>query len=182
MKYVTRFLLAAGGGAALLAITLSAQALPTVGTDRPDAALVDGWDRPNELKRYTGMPILVVYEDKDSATVNQAFKDELAKLAADGRYKKIIALFAVADVTGYDYWPVRGFVKDAIRDESKKQNTVIYCDWNGSFRESLRLDRGTSNIVLFGKNGKVLFSYAGALPADQRKLLIAQLRAQADGA
>ena len=66
-------------------------------------------------------------------------KEELGKLAKGDRYKTAIALLAVADVEGYDYWPVRGFVKSAIRKESRKFGTTIYCDWDGSFRSALGL-------------------------------------------
>lgn len=151
-------------------------AVPEAGSARPDIRLHDAWDRTLELKSLHGMPVLVVYEDKDSASQNQAFKDDLGQLARGDRYKDQIALVAVADVDGYDYWPVRGFVKSAIRDESRKWNTVIYCDWNGGVRQSLRLDRGASNVVLFGKSGRVLFSHAGPMSREQRAQVIALLR------
>lgn len=157
-----------------------AGAVPKVGSVRPNVTLQDGWDRTFDMGRYKGMPILVVYEDKDSATLNQALKDELAKLAKGDRYKRLIALVAVADVSGYDFWPVRGFVKDAIQSESHKQGTLIYCDWDGRVRSALGLRRGTSNVVLFGRDDKVLFSYAGALSATQQKELIGLLREQVD--
>lgn len=164
--------------AVLLPLTGAAGALPRVGSARPDVKLVDAWERSLQLDSLKGMPVLVVYEDKESSTQNKALKDELAKLAKGDKYKKSIALVAVADVQGYDYWPVRGFVKKAIREESSKMNTVIYCDWDGGARGKLALDRGTSNVVLYGKDGKVLFAHGGAMPEAKRKELIGLLRAQ----
>ena len=86
-------------------------------------------------------------------------------------------IFSVADVTGYDYWPIRGFVKDAIQKESHKQKTNIYCDWDGRIRTALRLNRNASNVVLYDKNGAVVFSQAGLLSPEERKDLVGRLRA-----
>ena len=161
----TRWLPGAALASALL-IGNAAHALPEVGAARPALTLKDAWDRTLDLGALTGKPVLVVYEDKDSAKQNEVLKQELAGLAKGDKYMKSIALVAVADLSGYDYWPVKGFVKDAIKTESNKQNTVIYCDWNGSARDRLALRRGQSNVVLFDKGGKVLFSAAGTLTAD----------------
>ncbi len=154
----------------------SASAVPPVGAPRPELSFTDGWERKNDLARYRGVPILVLYEDKDSATVNRPLKEDLARLASGDRYRDLIALLPFADLTSYDYWPVRGFVKDAIQDESKKQKTVIYCDWDGHVRRGLKLQKGTSNVVLFGRDGRVSFSHAGALSPAQRNELIELLR------
>lgn len=163
-----------------ISATSLALAFPRAGDVRPNAPLRDAWDRTSEVAQFGAKPTLVVYEDKDSATMNKAFKAELAELAKGDRYKDRILLLAVADVGGYDYWPVRGFVKDAIQDESRKQNTVIYCDWDGSFRKAFGLVRGTSNIVFYGRDGRLRFAHAGALSANQRKSLIAHLRTEAE--
>lgn len=147
----------------------------------PNARVEDADGRSLEMKSLRGKPILIVYEDKDSAAQNQLLKDELAKLAKGERYRSTIALAAVADVSSYDFWPARGFVKDAIREESRKQKTTIYCDWSGSFRAALGLRRGASNVVLVSKEGRVVFSASGTVPADARKRLIERLRAEVEG-
>lgn len=163
--------------AAALVITSSvAHAMPRVGAGLPAAHVVDAADNRFDLQSVRGKPILVVYEDKDSAQVNDAFKTELSRLAKSGKYKTAVALVPVADVRSYDYWPVRGFVKDAIQSESKKQGTRIYCDWSGDFSRALSLQTGTSNIVLFGRNGRVLFAKAGRLSTAEIQQLIGLLR------
>jgi hypothetical protein len=163
----------------LLAST--ADALPSAGAFRPDVELTDAWDRSIRLSTYRGMPLLVVYEDKGSATQNEALKAELSVLARGDRYKKLIALVAVADVTGYDFWPIRGFVRSSIRSESTKNETVIYCDWDGHVRNALALERGQSNVVLYGRDGAVLYAHAGPMSADERRAFVALMRAQVDG-
>ncbi len=165
-------------GALSIALATPAFALPKEGDAAPNARVEDADGRSTELKAWKGKPILIVYEDKDSALQNQALKADLAKLAKGDRYKSKVALAAVADVSSYDFWPVKGFVKDAIREESKKQGTTIYCDWSGSFRAVYKLRRGVSNVVLVGKDGRVLFTAEGAASLQQRKRLIKLLKEQ----
>lgn len=163
---------AAALSVAALSTAASAAALPHVGAPRPNVVLVDAWDRQLQLGSLDGTPTLVVYEDQGSSKVNDGLKRELSRLARGGAYRSQIAVVAVADVSGYDYWPVRGFVKDAIRDESRKQGIPIYCDWSADFRRTLSLNRHASNVVLYGRDGTVLYARAGRLTdAEQRELL-----------
>lgn len=168
-------------GLAAVMSTRTTLALPPPGADRPALRLRDAWERSLELSRLGGEPVLVVYEDKDSSGQNDAFKAELATLARGDRYKASVALVAVADVQGYDYWPVRGFVKEAIRNQSRKFGTPIYCDWDGAAQRSFGLRRGVSNVILYGREGKVLFSHEGPMSASERHQAIELLRAQVEG-
>jgi hypothetical protein len=170
--------LAAGAIALALFAGAPVEALPLAGALRPEVELTDAWERSIRLSTYRGMPVLVVYEDKGSSEQNAALKRELAVLAKGDKYRRLIALVAVADVTGYDYWPIRGFVKGAIRGESEKQSTVIYCDWDGHVRHALGLERGQSNVVLYGSDGAVLYAHAGPMSAEERRGFVELLRAQ----
>lgn len=161
---------------ATVALAGPATALPTLGAARPAVSLVDGWDRPFVLPGGHQKPVLVVYEDKESAQQNQAFKDDLSKLGKGDRYKQRITLVAVADLQGYDYWPVRGMVKDAIQSESVKFGTPIYCDWNGAMRSSLKVKKGVSSVLLYNREGKLVFSHEGPMPPAKRQAAIALLR------
>lgn len=171
--------------AAAIAATVSgavvpALALPAVGDEAPNGKVEDADGKALETKTFKGKPMLIVYEDRDAAEQNTALKKELSDLAKGDKYKSKIALAAVADVSSFDFWPVKGFVKDAIREESKKAGTTIYCDWNASFRKAFKLTKGKSNIVLVGKDGKVLFAGDGALSESNRKKLLALLKAQVE--
>jgi len=159
----------------------SALAVPREGEAAPNARMEDADGRIAELKAFAGKPILIVYEDRDSAKQNHALKSELAELARGERYQARIALAAVADVSAWDFWPAKGMVRDAIRDESRKQGTTIYCDWTGAFRSAYQLRRGVSNVVLVGRDGRVLFAAEGVLDAASRKRLFALLKAQVEG-
>lgn len=153
-------------------VPASSDAAPSLGGARPDVSFVDAWDRALVLPKTSGKPVLLVYEDKDSANQNLALKNELSSLARGDAYKNRVVLLAVADVSGYDYWPARGFVRDAIRSESVKLGTPIYCDWDGRVRDTLALEAKRSNVVFYGKDGRVLFSHAGTLPDTKRKELV----------
>ncbi len=161
-----------------VALAGSVEALPAVGDRVPPATVEDADGHLLGLARLLGKPILVVYEDQGSATQNQPLKDDLAKLARGDRYRGAVGIVPVADVSAFDFWPARGFVKDAIRAESRKAGTTVYCDWTGGFRRALSLTPKRSNVVLAGRDGKVLFARAGALSEEERARLVRLLQAE----
>jgi len=165
----------------ILALAAPVAALPTAGALRPAARVVDADDRTLDLRAINGKPILVLYEDKDSATMNVAFKNDLARLARGDKYRDAVALVPVADVQSYDFWPARGFVKDAIRDESKKIGATIYCDWDGGFQRAVAFKRGTSSVMLIGRDARIVFASEGALSKEQREHVINLLRVEVEG-
>lgn len=181
MSSLRNKLAAAAIAAGIAGSPLSTLALPAVGDDAPNGKLEDADGKSTETKSFKGKPLLIVYEDRDSAAQNEKLKKELGVLAKGDKYKAKVALAAVADVSSYDFWPAKGFVKDAIREESKKQGTTIYCDWNASFRKAFKLTKGKSNIVLVGKDGKVLFAAEGSLSDGDRKKVIELLKSQVEG-
>ncbi|MCU0654612.1 MAG: glycosyltransferase [Polyangiaceae bacterium] len=159
----------------------SALALPAVGDMGKNVNLEDADGKIVKMESLVGKPILIVYEDKESTKMNQSFKDELSKLAKGDKYRDKVALAAVADVTAYNYWPVKGFVKDSIREESKKLGTPIFCDWDGHVRVSFTFRKKTSSIVLLNKQGRVIFAAEGKLSSEQRQKAVELLKAEVEG-
>ena len=162
--------------------TTPADALLPAGALRPSAHVTDADDHVFDLRAVNGKPILVIYEDQDSAKTNDPLKADLSRLAKGDRYRNAVVLVPVADVQSFDFWPARGFVKDAIRSESKKVGTTIYCDWDGSFQRAAGFRRGTSSVMLVSRQARVLFSSQGPLRPEHREQLIALLRAEVDAA
>lgn len=163
--------------AGICTFALSGAAAPKRGAEVPeDASLQDVEDRALSLKSLRGRPTLIVYEDKDSSKVNDALKQELAKLVEAEPTLKSVRVVAAADVSDYDFFPAKGAVKDAIRDEQKKAKTTIWLDWSGEFREKLNLDEGRSNVVLVDGKGKVRFGKSGALSKEERQTLFSAMR------
>ncbi|MFO0552563.1 MAG: YtfJ family protein [Polyangiaceae bacterium] len=168
-------LLVALGGAPL-ALALDARAA-TVGDSAPDARVEDADENKLWVSDLSGSVAVIFYEDKDSGETNREMKDELASLMAEDGMGGI-RVVPIADVTEYNSWPAKGFVKKAIREESKKVGLTIYCDWDGSFREKLDLSKGTSNVVVLAKDGTVRFADSGGLSGESRKQVLSILRAE----
>lgn len=162
-----------------IAIAVSAtyaHALPPVGEALPALKLVDA-DGVETPITASGKPIVVFYEDKGSAPQNQALKDDIARVAPAEKYKEKVVFVAIADVVGYDYWPARGFVKSAVKKEQQKAGTPIYLDWDGAVRTKLKITPGVSNVIVYGRDGKALFSKAGALTPAERQMVLDILKA-----
>lgn len=170
----------AAAGLCMLSISSPALALPGVGAAGPAGMVVDADGRGRDLLANQGKPTLLVYEDQAATKQNVELKTELSRLASGDKYRTAIALVAVADVEGYDYWPARGFVKGAIRSESKKLGNTIYVDWNGGVRKAAGFKKGMSTILLMGRDGKILFSHEGTMTAVQRKQLLELLKSQVE--
>ncbi len=162
----------------LLTLAGSAGALPRVGDVQPAASVADADGRLASVQGFHGKPVLILYEDKESSTVNAELKADLASLARGESYRSSVALLPVADVHSYNFWPIRGFVKNAIRDESRKIGATIYCDWDSSFRKAAHLSGGTSSVILVGRDGRVLFAWEGRVPPEQRRHLTHLLRVE----
>jgi predicted transcriptional regulator len=167
------FLAAAG---AALAWPAESEALPKPGTPSADARVEDPDGKTMTIKALRGRPVIVVYEDKDSKQANQALKGDLTRILKDKALKSAVVLAPVADVSEYNSWPAKGFVKDAIRDEAKKTGTTIWCDWDASFRRAFDLAPKASNVIVIGRGGAVRFAASGTLSASQRAEIEAILR------
>ena len=164
--------------AAVLALAAPAAALPRVG-DEPGAARVEDADGKGlETRSFSGRPVLVFYEDKETSKQNAAAKSDLRALAGETKAFAKLAMLPVADVSAYDFWPAKGFVKQAIREESARSGLPVYCDWDGGFRGAWKLRRAAASVVLVGRDGRVLFAAEGVLPEDARRRLIELVRAE----
>jgi hypothetical protein len=160
----------------LLFGALDASAEPTVGEKAPDARVEDVDGRSVDVKALKGKPLILFYEGKDSSDQNEALKSELSRLRKAGAIQSTLRITAVADVSDYAYWPVKGIVKDKIREESSRRGMSIYCDWDGSFRAKFKLRRGVSNVILLGEDGRVLFAHAGEVKGAAKSALLAHLQ------
>lgn len=165
-----------------LAAIPAAHAAPKEGDQAPETRAEDPDGRPFEVRSLRGKKTLIFfYEGKDTQDQNKGLKLEIAKLTKTDRYRTATHFAAVGDVADYDYWPVKGVVKDKVREESKKSGWPIYCDWDGSFRSAFKLRRDASNVVVVGKNGSVLFAAEGPVDPRKRQRLFNVLRTDVEG-
>jgi len=143
----------------------------------PNAKVEDSEGKAVEIKSLKGKPIVIVYDDRTSAPKSESFRRDLVKLLKSGPYASKVSLLLVADVSPYDFWPARGSVKDAVREETKKQGTTVYCDWTGGMRTAYKLKNEITSVVMVGKDGRVAFAKEGVPAASDQKRLVEALNA-----
>jgi len=152
-------------------VAFEAAALIRTGSPLGDFKVHDYRDKAYSLSAlHTGKAALIVFEDKDAGKQNQAFKKRFAALQKTLGGK--IVLIPVADVSDYDYWPAKGFVKDALRDAGKKVGVKVYADWSGKGKTALGAGAKRSHLVLVDRNRKVLWASAGQLTQVQEDKLV----------
>ncbi len=136
-----------------------------------DFTLYDAEDRTFALSTLTaGRAALIVFEDKDAGKQNQDFKQRfgvLQKTLGDR-----IVLLPVADVSNFNYFPAKRFVKSALRDAARKDGITVYADWSGAGRTLLRPRAKLSNLLLIDKEMKVLWASSGQLAKPQEDELL----------
>lgn len=79
-------------------------------------------------------------------------------------------------MSAHDFWPARGFVKDAIKEEEQKSGTSISLDWSGSFGTPFAFQTGASNIVLLGSGNRVKLARTGVVPRPVREAILQELK------
>jgi predicted transcriptional regulator len=161
--------------------SLPASACPKEGEAFANARVEDADDHALELKSLKGKPFVIVYDDRASASTSESFRKELMKVAKSAPYRSSVSVVLTANVGPYNYWPVKGVVKDAVRDSSKKQGTTVYCDWTGELRSAYHFKDGVSNVVVVGKDGHVAFASDGAPSGADQKRFFDALREQVEG-
>lgn len=152
-------------------VAFEASALIRSGSTLVDFKVHDYRDKAYSLSSlHTGRAALIVFEDKDAGKQNKSFKKRFAALQKTLGGK--VVLIPVADVSKYDYWPAKGFVKDALQDAGKKVGVKVYADWSGKGRSALGASAKRSNLVLVDKHRKVLWASAGQLTVTQEDRLL----------
>lgn len=164
--------------ALVAAVVSTVAAAPKPGDGLPPAKVASLDGKEFDTRAISGKIALIFYEDKDSAKHNLALKNELTRVKSSPGWKPNVVVTAVADVGGYDWWPAKGFVKDAIQAEQRKSGVTIFLDWSGEFGKALKATKGASNVVLVGPDGKVQIAHQGAVPQSVRDAIIAAIRKQ----
>ncbi len=120
------------------------------------------------LRDYAGRVVIVVYEDRDSNAQNDDLKRELAERARRGDLTRDVSLVAVANLSGYNFWPARGYARDAVVEIARRQGHEIMIDWTGAMASAWRFRAGRSHVLVVSRDGRVLFRHEGHLPAATR--------------
>ena len=144
----------------------------------PYFTVQSGDDKELNLDMIKGKVIAIFYETRDVVENNKRLKDELSKLYYEqtGIVKDVLVRLPVIDCSDA-VWLFRGLWKRKIREYSKKEGVVIYCDWTGKMSSDYKMKSDVSNIVIIDKTGKIRFFTSGEIKAEEindvKQLLIA---------
>lgn len=147
-----------------------------------DAQVVDLDDRPVSLRGLRGKVLVLLHQDRKSSDQHASFKDGLGQLA--GRYPERLTVVALADVGGFNFWPARRYVKDALRPLRNEGGALVLCDWHGAIRKRYDLSSGQSAVFVVSRDGQLRLLKRGLFTADeaaQALALIQQLAGAAAG-
>jgi predicted transcriptional regulator len=164
----------------LLGMTMPALGVPKERDVAPNARIEDADGHALEIKSLKGKPVIIVYDDRTSAPKSEAYRRELVKLLKSAAFASKVTLLVVGDVSPYDFWPARGTVKDAVRKESQKQGTTVYCDWTGGLRSAYKLKTDVTSVVMVGKDARVRFAFEGVPAGAEQTRLVDALRAEVE--
>ncbi len=143
-------------------------AAPSVGTAvglprAPEFSLESTTGATRRLRDFSGRVVIVLYEDRDSNQQNNDLKRELAEHARTEDLTRDVSLVPVANLSAYNFWPARGYARDAVVEIAREQGYEIMIDWTGDMARAYRFRPGVSHALVVGRDGRVLFRAAGAL-------------------
>ena len=143
-----------------------------------DAQILDLDDKPVSLRAMRGKLVVVLHQDRYSSEQNQGFKDRLGQLVL--RYPDRLQLIALAEAGGYNFWPARRYVKDALRPLRDLGGALVACDWKGAVQRSYRIPARQSAVFVVGKDGALQALRVGTLPAADAAALLSRIEKLAE--
>ena len=141
----------------------------------PEFSLESTTGRTRHLRDYLGRVVIIIYEDRDSNQQNNPLKDALAARARSADLTRDVSLVAVANLSSYDFWPARGYARDAVVEIARQMGYEIMIDWTGAMSTAYRFRPGRSHVMVLSRDGRVLFRHAGPMSAPARESFFALL-------
>jgi hypothetical protein len=144
-----------------------------------DAQILDLDDKPVSLRAMHGRVVIVLHQDRYSSEQNQGFKDRLGELVL--RHPQQLQLVALAEAGGYNFWPARRYVKDALRPLRELGGALVACDWKGAVQKNYRIPARQSAVFVVGKDGTLQALKKGVLGEAEAAALLSQIEKLALG-
>lgn len=141
----------------------------------PEFTLESTTGRTRHLRDFLGRVVIIIYEDRESNQQNNALKEDLAARARRADLSRDISLVAVANLSAYDFWPARGYARDAVLEISRQMGHELMIDWSGAMSTAYRFRPGRSHVMVLARDGRVLFRHAGPMSAQMRESFFALL-------
>ncbi len=124
-----------------------------------------------------GKIVVVLHQDRYSSDQNQGFKDRLGELVL--RFPGKLQLIALAEAGGYNFWPARRYVKDALKPLRALGGALVACDWKGAVQRSYRIPARQSAVFVVDKDSTLAALRIGVLPAADATALLDRIAALA---
>ncbi|MBL8634070.1 MAG: hypothetical protein JNM40_12680 [Myxococcales bacterium] len=141
-----------------------------------DAKLTDLADKPVSLRGLAGKVIVVVHQDRHSSEQNPVLKDKLSALSA--RFPNDLQIVALADVGGYDFWPAKGYVRDALKSLDSGGGALVTCDWKGAVRKAYQLRQKQSVVFVLSKGLELVSMTKGQLSETETDRVAQRIEAE----
>lgn len=128
-------------------------------------------DHQVALRSIGGRVVVLLHEDKDTGDRNTDFKDRLGLVWE--RHPRDLQVIALCEVSAFNFWPARRFARDALRKLQRESRGVrVLIDWKGALKARYPLPRGGSQVLILGRDGRVVLSRSGDLtPAETAEAL-----------
>ncbi|MBS2031132.1 MAG: hypothetical protein JST54_24740 [Deltaproteobacteria bacterium] len=142
--------------------------LSSIGQAAPELALPDTAGHVRHLEEERGRPVVIVYEDRHATEQNAALKRELGERARNRALAHEVTLWPIANLVGLDFWPARGFARDAVVRTARELGVEILMDWTGEAARRWGFPAKVSTVVIVDRAGQVRFRHEGALSPAER--------------
>lgn len=146
----------------LLAALSLPWALPATALEKgqtaPAFVVESGDEKTLDSASLQGKAVTLFYEARDATEKSRLLKNELNKFYKQQPQdiQKRVARVVVVDCSGAA-WPFKGFWRDGLKDASKKEEIVVYGDWDGKMRAAYGLPKDGTSFLVLGPQGKVLY-------------------------
>jgi hypothetical protein len=141
-----------------------------------DATLQSASGEKAPLSKWRGKPVILFYEDKDSTTLNLAFKDQLFAVGKQKGLLEAASVVAVAHLKPFNFFPARQIALSYVRDEEKKVGVPILVDLEGTLGGSpWNLPTKTSTVMLLDASGAVVYRYSGRMGEPDKRAFFSAL-------
>jgi predicted transcriptional regulator len=148
------------------------------GVKAPQFNIKSGDDKELSFDKIQGKVVIILYESKDVIEQNRSFKNELAALLNSSETLKAgTMVLSVIDCSSAS-WITKSVWKKNLVKNSKKENLMIYGDWDGRMFADYKMEDNKSNIVIIDRKGIIRFFKSGKLKdneINQCKELIRQI-------
>jgi hypothetical protein len=133
-----------------------------IGSLAPYFRVQSGDDKELTLDMIKGKVAAIFYENKDIIGANKQLKDSLNRLYFEQTriVKDVLLRLPVIDCSDA-ISPFLEIWKSRLREHSKKEGVVIYCDWNSKMSSNYGMKPDVSNVVIVDKRGRIRFFASG---------------------